>query len=84
MLDDSQHSWRYKARSPDHSAGAGHLADLDRGAGAADLDCASGLGRLDDVLTRGACARVHQNLYEITFCHALFMPKFGSIQAFLG
>ena len=35
------------------------------------------LGRFDDVLTRRATSSIDENLYEITFCHEIFMPSSG-------
>src|ERR1700674_5391689 len=83
MLHDSQYARRDEPRGADHSARPRHLANLDCGAGAADLDGPARLGRLDDVFTCGARTGVHQDLDKITFGHALFMPKFASFHALL-
>ena len=78
---DGQHAGRDEPCCSHDSARARQLANLDRRAGAAHLDRASGPGRPDDVLPRGARAGVDKDLNEIAFCHALFMPRFPRFQA---
>jgi len=75
VLDDRQHARRDEPRGADNTACAGHLANLHRCPGAANFHRPAGLGRLDDVLTRGARPGVHQDLDKITFSHACFTPN---------
>jgi hypothetical protein len=75
VLDYREHARRDEPRCADHSARARHLTNLYGRARAADFNRPARFGRFDDVLARGARPGVHQDLYKITFSHAIFMPK---------
>ena len=83
MLDDRQDTRRHETSRAHDASVARQLADLDARARAAHLDAASGPGRLDDVLARGAAAGVHEDLDEISLCHTylLFPRRAGFIRS---
>lgn len=76
MLDDRQDSRRDESRGAHDAACTRQLADLDRGARAADLDAATCPLGLDDVLASRTVAGVDQNLDKISLCHTdLIVPN---------
>jgi len=83
VFDDREDPGRDKTSRAHDATVARELADLDARARAAHLDAASGPGRLDDVLARGAAAGVHEDLDEISLCHTclLFPRRAGFIRS---